>query len=272
MAKIVGKTALDMGNWDNQFNESSGADIGEHDESHFIATTAEHTFSAEGEGFEYEEIDDDIFPTDGTVHSFSVSDTTGLNFTITRMSDDATDIALYVASEDWDGFAVDVFSGKDTIVGSRHDDLVRGFDGADRISGGRGNDILSGDDGGDTLRGGSGDDRFYYNERIDTITDFTTADDVFGLTLAVDEVEDPITGGTLRQNHFDSDLAAQIGSGELGLGGAVLFGVSDGGRYDGHTFLVINFNSQAGYQASLDLVIDVTGISGALDTDNFITV
>ena len=279
MAKLVGKTALDMTNWDNQFNESSGADIGEHDEDHFIATTDEHTFSATGVGFEYEEIDDDIFPTDGEVHTFSVSDTNRLNFTITGMSDDATDIATYVATDDWDGFASDVFSGKDTIIGSRHDDHIRGFVGADRMNGGKGNDLISGDAGADTLAGGAGDDQFNFNEAadstsalFDTVTDFNTAGDLFGVDTVVNEIEDPINNGTLRKNHFDADLEAQIDAGDLGTDGAVLFTVNDGGRYDGHTFLIVNYSDSGGYQAERDLVIDVTGISGSLGTDHFISI
>jgi hypothetical protein len=279
MAKIVGKTALDMTNWENQFNESSGADIGEHDETHFIATTDEHTFTAEGVGFEYEEIDDDIFPTDGEVHSFSVADTERLNFSITEMNVDATDVATYVAAEDWDGFASDVFSGQDTIIGSRHDDHIRGFFGADRMNGGKGNDVISGDAGADTLKGGAGEDSFNFNEaddstgvNFDAVGDFDTGADVFGVIRAVNEIEDPINNGILRKNHFDADLEAQIGAGELGVDGAVLFTVGDGGRYDGHTFLIVNYSDNGGYQAGRDLVVDVTGISGALGTDNFIEI
>jgi Ca2+-binding RTX toxin-like protein len=277
MAKLVGKAALDMSAWDDLYDDSSGADIGEHDEDHFIATTDAHTFSVEGQGFDYEEIDDDIFPTDGTVHSFSAATGSKLDFSITKMSDDATTIASYVVTEDWDAFASDVFSGKDKIVGSRHDDHIRGFFGADKMSGGKGDDVISGDAGADTLAGGAGADSFNANEASDStstnhdaVTDFDTGSDVFGLTRAVTGIEAAITNGTLSQNHFDDDLESQIGASELGLNHAVLFEVDDGGAYDGHVFLVVNWNGSAGYQANADLVIDVTGISGALGTDNFV--
>lgn len=279
MAKLVAKAALDMSAWDNQFNDSSGADIGEHDSTHFVATTPIHTFSLTGVGFDYEEIDDDIFPTDGEVHTFSASENGNSQFTITGMADDATDIATYVASEDWDAFASDVFSGNDKIVGSRHDDHVRGFTGADKINGGKGDDQIGGDAGNDTLTGGLGADQFLYNEASDStgtlfdkVTDFDAGNDTFGLTKAVVAIEDPITNGTLRQNHFNEDLAAQINGSDLSLNSAVLFGVNDGGRYDGHTFLVVNWNGTAGYQANADLVIDVTGITGTLSEDNFVLV
>lgn len=279
MAKLVAKAALDMSAWDNQYSDSSGADIGEHDSNHFIASTAIHTFTVTGTGFDYEEIDDDIFPTDGTVQSFSAAENGNSQFTITGMSDDADTIATYVASEDWDAFASDVFSGKDKIVGSRHDDHVRGFFGADHINGGKGDDLIGGDAGADTLAGGAGADQFLYNEAsdstgalFDAVTDFDAGADTFGLTKVISAVEDPIHNGTLSRNHFNEDLAAQIGASDLGIGHAVLFDVNDGGRYDGHTFLVVNWNGTAGYQANADLVIDVTGITGTLDADNFIHV
>jgi hypothetical protein len=191
------------------------------------------------------------------------------------MSDDASTIASYVASEDWDAFASDVFSGKDNIVGSAFADHIRGFFGADRLSGGKGADIMHGDAGADTMAGGKGDDAFYYNEAsdstgvlFDTVKGFNTAADAFGLTRPVHDIEDPIHNGTLRPNHFDTDLAAQIGPGDLSVNGALLLDV-DGGAYDGRTFLIVNFNGTAGYQAGKELVIDVTGMSGNLGLDNF---
>jgi Ca2+-binding RTX toxin-like protein len=276
MAKLVAKKALDMSAWDNLFDDSSGADIGEHDNNHFIATTDHHTFTVTGEEFDYEEIDDDIVPTDGTVHTFSAAEDGKTLFNITKMAEDATTLAQYVATEDWDAFASDFFSGKDKIVGSRHDDFMRGFFGADKISGGKGNDTILGDAGGDTLAGGAGADHFNFNEASDSplvtpdaIVDFDAGADVIGLKVDVTNIENSIANGTLSKNHFGDDLEAQIGNGELGLHSAVLFGVNDGGAYDGHVFLVVNLNGTAGYQAGPDLVLDVTGISGTLGTDNF---
>jgi hypothetical protein len=43
-----------------------------------------------------------------------------------------------------------------------------------------------------------------------------------------------------------------------------------GGTLSGHTFLLVDDNGVAGYQSSVDYVIDVTGMSGSLTTADFI--
>ena len=49
--------------------------------------------------------------------------------------------------------------GADKILGSRQNDMLRGFDGDDVLRGGKGRDRLKGDDGDDRLLGGGGRDR-----------------------------------------------------------------------------------------------------------------
>ena len=55
----------------------------------------------------------------------------------------------------------------------------------------------------------------------------------------------------------------------LPLHDAVLFTPNAGGLA-GHTFLIVDANGTAGYQAGADYVIDVTGITGTLGHSNFI--
>lgn len=109
-----------------------------------------------------------------------------------------------------------IFSGDDTITGSKKKDTLAGFDGADTIKGGNGNDkilggngndklygeagndtikggsgndLLDGGDGKNTLTGGSGDDAFRFSSQLNaknfsTITDFKIGNDWIELANA----------------------------------------------------------------------------------------
>jgi hypothetical protein len=105
----------------------------------------------------------------------------------------------------------------------------------------------------------------------DTITNSQADGDYFstsniGFTTGVDTA---VTTGALSTATFDSDLATAVGAGQMAAHHAVLF-TANAGTLSGHTFLVIDENGTAGYQASADLVIDVTGFSGTLTADNFL--
>jgi hypothetical protein len=88
----------------------------------------------------------------------------------------------------------------------------------------------------------------------------------------VSGIDAAVTHGTLDTGaSFDADLAAAIGAGQLGSHHAVLFTAdSSSTGLDGHTFLVVDVNGTAGYQAGQDLVIDVTGYTGTLSAGEFI--
>ncbi len=75
-------------------------------------------------------------------------------------------------------------TGNDYLSGGSGNDYLSGGSGNDTLIGGAGNDTLVGGAGNDTLTGGAGMDCFYfsnildsYNQRVDTITDFSVADD-----------------------------------------------------------------------------------------------
>jgi T1SS-143 domain-containing protein len=81
-------------------------------------------------------------------------------------------------------------AGNDTLSGGAGNDILRGGSGNDKLDGGLGNDILVGGTGNDTLTGGLGKDVFRWEKgdagtagspAVDTITDFTLADDVLDL-------------------------------------------------------------------------------------------
>ena len=74
--------------------------------------------------------------------------------------------------------------------------------------------------------------------------------------------------GNINIEHFNTSLEHIVGAARLGAGDAVLLQVS-GGEIDGQTFLIIDHNGVAGYQANQDYVINVTGYTGTLTTASF---
>ena len=159
--------------------------------------------------------------------------------------------------------------------GRGHDILI-GFDGNDVIDGGHGGDELIGGNGADTIKGGAGDDFFLASagESVgpthDTIVGFDAAADLFALDVAVNAVDDEISGGTLRAANFNADIEAAVGRHNLAVGDAVLF-APDAGNLAGHTFLIVDANGIAGYQGGHDYVFELSGAVhlGQLSADNF---
>ena len=134
---------------------------------------------------------------------------------------------------------------------------------------------ITGGLGGDDLTGGAGADHFIYTSvsqstsvNYDTIhgIDFTV--DRIDLALRVRGIDAAVTSGSLSTASFDSDLAADL-NGHLHSHHAILFTAS-AGTLAGDTFLIVDMNGQAGYQAGQDLVIELDGHSGTLSTSDFI--
>jgi hypothetical protein len=139
--------------------------------------------------------------------------------------------------------------------------VFQGGGGADHFTGGGGDDVLYGLGGGDTLTGGGGADRFAYTAvsestgaHYDTIADFHFGEDVIDLPVTVTALDAAVSHGSLSTASFDADLSAALGASALGAGHAVLF-TADQGELSGQTFLVVDANGQAGYQAGEDYVI-----------------
>lgn len=181
-----------------------------------------------------------------------------------------------------------------TINGVAGSQTIIGGAGVDTINGGAGDDIITGGAGADNLTGGAGKDSFVYTavaestgaaaaRAYDVIADFNAGGagiagqvDVFNvsgiggnLADGITAVDAAVAAGTLNTATFDADLGAAIGAAQLGADNAVLFTATIG-TLTGRTFLIVDANNTAGYQAGADLVIDVTGIVGTLDTTDFI--
>lgn len=81
-------------------------------------------------------------------------------------------------------------SGANRISGSSGNDTVNGLGGGDTLFGNAGDDLLNGGLGNDILEGNAGNDIFFFDtalgaSNIDTVTDFTAADDTIRLENAV---------------------------------------------------------------------------------------
>ncbi|MGH6871130.1 MAG: M10 family metallopeptidase C-terminal domain-containing protein [Rhizomicrobium sp.] len=149
--------------------------------------------------------------------------------------------------------------------------------GADTLVGGAGNDMLQGGAGADTLQGRGGNDTFVYGAAsdstgagYDTILGFSAARGKFDVAGTIGGVDATVASGMLSTASFDTDLAAAVNAGHLAASHAVVF-TPNAGTLAGQTFLVIDQNGTAGYQAGADLVIDLSNpaLSG-LSAANFV--
>lgn len=156
-------------------------------------------------------------------------------------------------------------TGNDVFLANDDGDRLLGENGADHLTGGAGRDILNGGAGRDVLNGGTGADRFVFQlvsdstgGRFDRIVGFDPAQhDKIHVPDGVTFVDAAIGGGALSRASFNSDLAAAVNGSALGSHHAVLF-TPDAGSYAGDTFLVIDANGVAGYQANADFVIELS--------------
>jgi RHS repeat-associated protein len=137
----------------------------------------------------------------------------------------------------------------DTLNGGDGDDTLDGGNGNDTLTGGIGNDVLVGNSGNDRLTGGTGNDRFVYsslNQGADTITDFSSIDDVLVLQTLFSNFNymgtNPIADRYLQTVQAGANTLVQIDS--------------DGvGRTAGFTtiFTLSNFNANDFSQSNLIL-------------------
>ncbi|HEX4860635.1 MAG TPA: bluetail domain-containing putative surface protein, partial [Rhizomicrobium sp.] len=178
-------------------------------------------------------------------------------------------------------FALDQWNALSVGVDSATTITVNGTSGSDSITATSINNfVLNGGGGADTMTVSTGHDIFVYGAAsdstgptYDTIIGLDTTRDMFHLNSAVTGIDTAVNSGMLDSGaSFNAELAADIGAAQLGANHAVLF-TATSGSLSGHTFLIVDTNGMAGYQAGADLVIDVTGghhLTG-LATSDFIT-
>lgn len=185
-----------------------------------------------------------------------------------------------------------------SITGGTNDDIILGLAGNDTINGGNGNDTITGGADADQLTGGTGNDTFVITKaaetattgvfaatdtstaNIDRITDFVgngaLAGDVIQVTTAAytTTTGNPasVTAFTVASASNFNDLAGALAG--IQASSATLLSVADvtvsagslAGRY-----LIIN-DATAGYTVVTDSIIGLTGITGALNAQDFVVV
>ncbi len=155
--------------------------------------------------------------------------------------------------------------------------VLIGGAGADILIGGSGGDKLTGGLGADGLTGGAGADTFVYKAAAesagagyDTLAGFDFAADRLDVVHKAKAIDAAVAAGGLSTASFDTDMTAAL-AGHLGKYHAILF-TANAGTLSGQTFLVVDANGIAGYQAGQDLVIHLDSAVNAasLSTANFI--
>ncbi|MDB9537835.1 calcium-binding protein [Dolichospermum planctonicum CS-1226] len=141
------------------------------------------------------------------------------------------------------------------------------------ITGNAGNNILTGGLGKDTLTGGLGVDRFDYRtladsvfSNFDVITGFnaTTGNDLFLVSTARSGFSNAGSVATLDT----TGIAAKLTNTVFTANSAAQFTFGTG--ISTSTFVAIN-DATAGFSATTDAIIEVTGLTGTLGISNFTT-
>ncbi len=203
----------------------------------------------------------------------------GQRLTVNGSALSASNVLSFDGTAEADGkFTLTGGGAADLLVGGAGSDILNGGAGNDTLKGGAGNDTISGGAGGDTILTGTGHDVLSYaavsetnGTPCDLLMDFDAANDKFDLPVAVSGIDAMVTTGALSAASFKADLKIDLGAAKLASGHAVLFTASTG-DLAGHTYLVVDANGTAGYQPSLDYVIEIAGTSNlsALSTADFI--
>ncbi|MFM7264315.1 MAG: bluetail domain-containing putative surface protein [Cyanobium sp.] len=185
--------------------------------------------------------------------------------TLTLTNSTAALLAVTAANASTLQRAANGLSYRLSYTGSAGDDTFSGYGLAD---------ILTGGNGADTLSGGDGADSFRYTALTQSLLTSTTNPIVFAhdrltdFQIGSDSIDGPIavTAANVRElgavSSLDATgLAAVLTTSTFLANRAASFTLESEGAT--RTFVALN-NSQNGYQASLDSIIEITGYSGNL--------
>jgi len=155
-------------------------------------------------------------------------------------------------------------------TGNSGANVLTGNSSANVLNGRSGNDILTGAAGKDTLTGGAGIDRFGYRiltdsilANFDVITDFNAnaSNDLFLVTTTRSGFTNVGAVATLD----NAGIIARLNTTNFGINAAAQF------TFGTRSFVAIN-DATAGFSATTDAIIEVTGLTGTLGLTNFVTV
>ena len=197
-------------------------------------------------------------------------------YTLSGFSLDVGDFNNFVAANNVAGFERALFSGNDhlqggsgidTLTGLKGNDHLDGAGGNDSLFGGQGNDVLIGGAGADWLAGARGTDIFVYHSAAESgggvydAIDFNLHDDLLLVPHTITGINHTVDAGTSNSFNVDPNLSAALDAHHLGANHAVIarvvidFGIPEGPPVILETFLVIDVNGVAGYQAGEDIAI-----------------
>ena len=166
-------------------------------------------------------------------------------------------------------------SGNDVLSGNAAMDDITGGAGADNLYGWWGNDTISGDAGNDTIIGGAGLDTLSGGTGVDTFRYMASAESQGTTADVITDFTGGVGGDILR---FDGDPMGLLNASYVGTAygyGSVLSSLSNvksNAVLDSTTnilYLDVNHDGQLG---NADMAIQLIGVSGLTNTDNFIWV
>ncbi|MGB5961269.1 MAG: bluetail domain-containing putative surface protein [Coleofasciculaceae cyanobacterium] len=149
-----------------------------------------------------------------------------------------------------------------TVIGTSKNDSIKTDAGNDIINAGAGNDTITGGAGGDTLTGGTGVNTFNYTRSTDSL--LANYDVITDLKIGSDLIDGPRAVSALQLKELGNvaaltEIAIQqvLTATNFLARGAATFSFGDS------TFLGIN-DRTAGFSASTDSIIEITGFTGNL--------
>ncbi len=173
---------------------------------------------------------------------------------------------------------VDAGDGNNTVFGGLGNDNIITRAGRDTIQGNEGNDTISGGAAIDTIAGGSGNDVFGYATAaedgdnaagggpVELITDVNFSEDKFATPTTVTFATNTGAGTGVDLNASANNAIAAAFA--LAGGGAAI--VAAQFTFGGHTYLAIDQTNTGAFADADDLLLDITGATGAIGTSNFI--
>lgn len=190
-----------------------------------------------------------------------------VSYAATTAASSAVTISLQNSSASGGG-GFDTLLGFENVIGSTFDDTIDGNDGANLLRGARGKDTITG-------RGGV--DKFDYrvlvesllgaaNNSFDRITDFNAA--VGGDQFLVPVARAGFLNAGAVATLDSAGLAAKLTAGAFlgNFAASFTFGTGPGLR----TFVAIN-DATAGFSATTDAIVEITGLVGTVGLGSFAT-